>query len=72
MAENLAALTTLAHPYPGYVSINRDARGVTITVRSAASGEAEGAIASLTLTADEWTELEAEISGPALRRIAYQ
>lgn len=63
MRKYIAACTTMAPSYPGYVNFSHDDDGsVVVITRGDPTGDGhEGKTVSVRLTADEWKELIAEI-----------
>lgn len=63
MRKLIAACTTLAPSYPGYVNFSREDDGsVTVITRGDPTEHGdEGKTVSVRLTADEWTRFFAEI-----------
>jgi hypothetical protein len=63
MSKYIAACTTMAPSYPGYVNFSRENDGsVTIITRGDPTDRGdESKTVSVRLTADEWKELVAEI-----------
>ena len=62
----IAAHTNLDSPYPGYISINKTDKGVSISVRGdprkdQAGKIEEGSFAVLSLSPDAWNTLKATI-----------
>lgn len=67
---NLSAFTPIEHPYPPYVSINREEDGrVSIAVRSKADGENCGATSVIHLSAVQAVQLFSEAQ-MAIARLA--